>query len=215
MHTSLSKLTLASLAATALASAAGASTIFDTGTPDGGFFGFIGYDVFDGQSVAVAFTPDHACTLDDIGVWMMSNDFDNPGRTFTLSLQTDSLNGANPAAPSGTVLETWDMATAAVGWNPVLDVANSVLHPLLSAGTTYWVVAESTEQGGADPVWVWGSTFDGVYSGNIDFFSSPDWQTGETFGSAPGVVINATDVPAPASLALLGIAGFVGRRRRR
>lgn len=204
------------LAAMVLATVAGsaqADTIFDTGTPDGGFFGFTGYDVFVGQSVAVAFTADQDYALDRIGVWMMSNDFDSAGRTYTLSLRTDANGGAT--SPSNSILESWNMATGAVGWNPVLDQAESSLHPLLSAGSTYWIVAESTEQPFVDPVWVWGSSPDGILNGNIDWQSGPNWQTGVTFGSAPGAVVEATAVPGPSALGLAGLAGLAMTRRRR
>jgi hypothetical protein len=197
----------------ALASSASAATIFDTGAPDGGFFGYIGYDVFVGQSVAVAFTVGQTYSLDRIGVWMMSNDFDNPGRTYTLSLRTDANGGAT--SPGNTILESWNMATGAVGWSPVLDMAESSLHPILTAGQTYWIVAESSELAQADPVWVWGSTFDGVLSGNIDWQSGPNWQTGVTYGSAPGTVVEGTLVPGVGTLSLAGLAGLAAARRRR
>jgi hypothetical protein len=191
---------------TIITAASHAAVIFDTGTPDGGFFGWIGYDVYVGQSVGVAFAPSQSYTLDSIGVWMMSNDWDNAGRTYTLSLHAGS--------PTGATLESWNTATAAVGWDPVLDTVNSSLHPTLSAGTTYWIVADSNEPALVDPVWVWGSTWDGVLSGNVNW-PNPQWQTGVTYGSAPGVVVTGTLIPAPASglLALAAMAGFGSRRR--
>ena len=116
-------------AAGAFASTSGAATIWDTGSPDGGFFGYTGYDVFVGQSVAVAFTADKTYSLDRIGVWMMSNDWDNAGRTYTLSIRADAQGGTTE--PAGSILESWNMATGAAGWNPVLDMAESALHPIL------------------------------------------------------------------------------------
>jgi len=201
------------VAAGALAGSANAATIFNSGTPDGGFFGFTGYDVFVGQSVAVAFTAGQSYSLDRIGVWMMSNDFDNAGRTFTLSLRTDANGGATH--PGSTILESWNMATGAVGWNPVLDVAESVLHPILNAGQTYWIVAESSEEPFVDPVWVWAGNADPILSGNIDWQSGPDWQTGYTYGSAPGAVVEGTLVPSVGTLSLAGLAGLAAARRRR
>lgn len=196
-----------------LASACPAAVVFDTGAPDFGFFGPIGYDVFVGQSVGVSFVPDQSYALDDIGVWFMSNDFDNPGRTFTLTLRTD--DGSSPGAPSGAVLESWLMSTTAIGWEPVLEVATSSLHPTLLGGSRYWVVAESSEQPFVDPVWAWGSNSFPVLSGNIDFASGPNWQTGYTYGSAPGTIVNGTAAPAPGALAALGLGGVQGCRRRR
>lgn len=192
---------------------AAAGTIFDTGTPDGGFFGYVGYDVFTGQSVGVAFTAAATYSLDSIGVWMMSNDWDNPGRTYTLSLHTNDP-GSNSGVPSSTVLESWNVSTAAVGWTPVLDSVNSTVHPILQAGQQYWIVAESSEPGGYDPVWVWGSSFDGIVSGQNEMDGN-GWQSGVTYGSAPGVVVDATLTPAPSALAGIGLGGLAIARRRR
>ncbi|HVZ93895.1 MAG TPA: hypothetical protein VG797_05245 [Phycisphaerales bacterium] len=205
----------AGLLACVAGGAARADVIFDTGTPDGGFFGFIGYDVFVEQTVTVSFVPSTTCTLDAIGVWFMSNDFDNPGRTYTLSLQGGVPGDTVWGQPSGVAIESWSMATGAVGWSPVLDLADSGLHPTLNAGTRYWIVAESNEEPFVDPVWVWGSDWTPVVSGNIDFFSGPNWQIGETSGSAPGTVVWATPVPGPATIAVLGVGTLIGARRRR
>ncbi|MFO0859980.1 MAG: hypothetical protein U0570_05445 [Phycisphaerales bacterium] len=195
------------------ATASGA-TIWDTGSPEGGFFGYTGYDVFAGQSVAVAFTVQQTYSLDRIGVWMMSNDWENAGRTYTLSIRADANGGATE--PAGSVLESWNMATGAAGWNPVLDLAESSLHPILEAGKTYWIVAESTEEAMVDPVWVWANYWDGALAGNIDWMNNPGvWQTGVTYGSTPGTVIEGTLVPGVGTLALGGLAGLGALRRRR
>lgn len=198
----------------AMASSAHAATIWDTGSPEGGFFGYTGYDVFVGQSVAVAFTVNQTYSLDRIGVWMMSNDWENSGRTYTLSIRTDANGGAT--SPSNTILESWNMATGAVGWSPVLDMAESSLHPILTAGQTYWIVAESTEEPFVDPVWVWANYWDGALSGNIDWVNNPgEWQTGVTYGSTPGTVIEGTLVPGVGTLSLAGLVGLAAARRRR
>ncbi|MBX3390948.1 MAG: hypothetical protein KF691_15975 [Phycisphaeraceae bacterium] len=202
------------VAALSTTGSANAGTIWDTGSPEGGFFGYTGYDVFVGQSVAVAFTVTQSYSLDRVGVWMMSNDWENAGRTYTLSIRTDANGGAT--SPSNSVLESWNMATGATGWNPVLDQANSVLHPILEAGKTYWIVAESTEEPFVDPVWVWANYWDGALSGNIDWVSNPGvWQTGVTYGSTPGTVIEGTLIPGVGTLSLAGMAGLLAARRRR
>lgn len=210
-----SRLATAAIGLAILSQAALGDEIFNTGLP-GGWFGYIGYDVFESQSVAVAFTPTQDYKLDDIGVWIMSNDWDNPGRTYTLSLRADA-SISSLTEPAATSIESWNVATSAVGWNPVLETATSALHPTLSANKTYWVVAESSEPGGVDPVWVWGDSPDEHYTGIIDFFSSPNWQVGAGFGNAPGTVINATPVPEPVTLSLLGtcVAAIASRRKRR
>ncbi len=203
------------LCAACLINPASADTLLDTGTP-GGFLGYYGFDVFVGQSVAIAFTPSQSYSFDSASLWLMSNDFDAAGRHLTISLQTDSGGGAVPVAPSGTALESWAHATTAVGWTPVLETLNSIAHPLLSAGTTYWIVAESNEPAMVDPIWVAAGNGPQYVMGNIDFQSGPNWQVGST-GGPPGVVITATPVPEPAALmlALLGVPMVLRVARRR
>ena len=87
------------LCAVGLATSANATVLLDTGTP-GGSWGYYGFDVFVGQSVAIAFTPGQDYALDDVSLWLMSNDFDAAGRTLTVSLQEDAGNGPAPTAPS-------------------------------------------------------------------------------------------------------------------
>lgn len=198
------------LCAFSLASPVSADTLLDTGAPESGFFGWWGFDVFVGQSVTIGFTATQNYSFDSVSLWLMSNDFDNPGRTLTVSLQSGATQ------PSGTVLETWTFATTAVGWTPVMETLNSVTHPILQAGSNYWIVAESTEPAFVDPVWVIASNGGTYTTGNIDFSSSPTWQIGQGT-AAPGTVITATPVPEP-SVLLLGAVGaplLLGIARRR
>jgi len=203
------------LCAVCLVNPASADVLLDTGTP-GGWLGYYGFDVFVGQSVAIAFTPGQNYAFDDVSLWLMSNDFDAAGRTLTISLQTDAGGGPVPVAPSGTALESWAHTTGAIGWTPVLETLSSVLHPVLSAGTTYWIVAESNEPAFVDPVWVVAGNGPLYTMGNIDFQSSTAWQVGLT-GGPPGVVITASAVPEPAALvlALLGVPLVLRVARRR
>jgi MYXO-CTERM domain-containing protein len=192
--------------------AAHADTIFDTGTPEPGFLGYYGFDVFVDQSVAIAFTPGQDYTLDSIGVWMMSND-SSPGAPYTLSIRTDA--GAGMTIPGDTVIESWDVQTGAVGWNPILETVNSVLNPVLTAGTTYWIVAESDSPAFVDAVWVASAQDEPVWH-SIQNALNPDgaWISGYTQG-APGMIVSGTVVPTPGVLAALGVAGLAGTRRRR
>lgn len=197
----------------AAAGAAQADTIFNTGTPEPGFLGFYGFDIYVDQSVAIAFTPDQDYTLDSVGVWMMSNDFSNAGAPYTLSVRTDA--NAGMTIPGDTVIESWSVQTAAVGWNPILETVNSVLNPTLTAGTTYWIVAESDSPAFVDAIWVASSQDTPVWHSVQNAFN-PDgaWISGETHG-APGLIVSGHPVPTPGALAVLGLAGIAGTRRRR
>jgi PEP-CTERM motif len=188
-----------------------AAVIFDTGLQEP-FFGWVGEDINPQQSVGVAFQPTFDCTLDRVGVYFMSNDFEHPGRTYTLKLCTDA--GTGPTIPNtGNVLESWNLATAAVGWTPVLDQANSVAHPLLTAGTWYWLVAESTEPPGLDPLWTQAGNSVQYYSAINN--NNAGWIGGYSFGSTPATIIEATAVPEPATLGMLAVVSIGALRRRR
>jgi len=209
---------LAIVTATLLVGSSGsrshADVIFDTGLTEP-FFGWTGFDINPDQSVGVAFSPTYGCTLDRVGVWFMSNDFDNAGRTYTLKLVTDA-SGSNFTIPNtANVLEQWSMATNAVGWTPVLDQANSVSHPLLNAGSVYWLVAESTEPGGLDPLWTLAGNDVQYYSGSDNSLNVNGWEAGYSFGSTPGTVIEATAVPEPATIGIVGLVISLAATRRR
>ncbi len=181
---------IAGIAVAGAGTTARADELLNTGEP-GGPFGFIGFDLFTGQSVAIGFTPKHNYFLDEVAVWIMSNDFGNPGATFTLSLRPNDTPG-KPTHPSDTIIESWDIATTAVGWDPVLERRRPKQRTVLEARKTYWLVAESSEAAGENPVWVWGSNDVPVPFALIDFASSPEWQEGTAIGSAPGAIVRAT-----------------------
>ena len=195
-----------------------ADTLIDTGTPDFGFIGYYGFDVYVQQSVAIAFTPSQNYSFDDASLWLMSNDYNAAGRTLTVSLQTDSGGGPSPLAPSGTSLESWSVATSAVGGNPALETVNSILHPILNAGTTYWIVAVSSEPGLVNPVWVATNAGASYTMANLTYQTSSDWQVSLT-GGPPGVIVDATLAPVPEpstwALALLGIPFLLWTAKRK
>lgn len=195
--------------AVALALATGAASadeLINTGNP-GGFLGYFGFDIFVGQSVAIAFTPTSTCRLDNVKLWIMSNDFDAAGRTYNLSLR--AAHASVPTIPGSGTIETWNVSTSAIGWTPVQETSASVLRPTLSAGTRYWIVAESNEPAGVDPVWL---SCDGVGNHVVafnDFASGTGWQGAEQQGGFPGIIINAT-AAGPARCNAADVAGVGG-----
>ena len=205
--------TIAMLAGFAACSLASADVIIDTGTPDPGFVGYYGFDLYPDQSVAIAFTPGQDYVLNSVALWMMSNDFDASGRSYTVSVRTDAAGGMT--IPGSTVIESWEVMTGATGWSPVLDSMDSVLNPILAAGTTYWIVAESDEPAGANPVWVASQQAEPVWH-SVRNALNPDgaWISGWGQG-VPGLVVSGTVVPAPGVGALLALGAGLGLRRRR
>lgn len=205
--------TIAMLAGFAACSLASADVIIDTGTPDPGFVGYYGFDLYPDQSVAIAFTPGQDYVLNSVALWMMSNDFDASGRSYTVSVRTDAAGGMT--TPGSTVIESWEVMTGATGWSPVLDSMDSVLNPILAAGTTYWIVAESDEPAGANPVWVASQQAEPVWH-SVRNALNPDgaWISGWGQG-VPGLVVSGTVVPAPGVGGLLALGAGLGLRRRR
>jgi hypothetical protein len=203
----------AALASGPLAAAASAGILFDTGEPQSGFIGYYGFDLLPSQSVAIAFTPDQDSILDSVGLWMMSNDFDNAGRAFTVSVRTDAAGGMT--IPGDTVIESWATSTTAVGWSPVLDEVTSLLNPVLEAGVTYWIVAESVGPIGLNPVWVASQQDEPVWH-SVKNALNPDFAWISGYGNGvPGLVVSGRVVPAPGVVAMLSIGGLLGARRRR
>ncbi len=199
---------LAAVAALALAGTlpARADTLFQTNDPEGGFFGYIGFDVFPGQSVAARFMSPAAATLDQVSIWFMSNDFDGTTpQTVTVSLRTNAVGaGAFTSIPSETILESWTMDIPVVGWNPALIGFASVVHPALQSGAQYWVVAESSVAAGNNPIWVWASSGN-EFTATTDGPGAP-WESGS--GAAIGLVVTGTPI-APACPADIGTTGGV------
>jgi hypothetical protein len=202
-----------SFAGLAACSLASADVIIDTGTPEPGFLGYYGFDLYPDQSVAIAFTPGQDYRLDSVALWMMSNDFDASGRSYTVSVRTDAAGGMT--IPGSTVIESWEVMTGATGWSPVLDSMDSLLNPILAAGTTYWIVAESDEPAGANPVWVASQQDEPVWH-SVRNALNPDgaWISGWGQG-VPGLVVSGSVVPAPGVGVLLAIGAGLGLRRRR
>ena len=181
---------LLAAAALALASAAHADPIFQTADPEGGFLGYIGFDIFNQQSVAARFTPSGKYTLDNVGIWFMSNDFDGTTpQSVTITLRTDANPGGDfTSVPSEVILETWTRDVPVAGWNPQIEIFDSATHPVLNAGQNYWLVAESSLEAFVNPIWVWSS--EGTEFTATNQGPATPWQSGS--GAAIGIRVNGT-----------------------
>jgi len=168
--------------------------IYETEDPFGGIFGLWGADVCIDQSVGLRFTPQADYRLDRVSVWFMSNDF--TGQTHPLvelTLRTDDDSTAGVSVPSDKTLEAWSFNVSAVGWNPVLEVVDSLDHPLLEVGVNYWIVAESQAPGGDDGVWNFASSGTGFMAFSLGY--GQPWQPGHE-GAVASTIIEGTPLSA-------------------
>lgn len=166
---------------------ASAETIYETGDPFGGFFGLIGFDVFESQSVGIRFTPSARYSLDRIGVWFMNNDFGGTiFDTVTMTLRDDGTSESGRSIPGTTILESFSFQITAVGWDPQLETVQSVLRPVLEPGVNYWIVCEANVPPFTNPVWNWPGVGSG-YTSTTDF-STGQWQDGGEGATATAIV---------------------------
>ena len=157
-------------------------------------FGVLGSDDPHGGGIAaVEFTPSQTVTFSSAQLAM--NLVTGPN-SFQVLLMT-SLGGF-----PGNIIETITLTDAVPMFPPQIVVANSALHPVLTAGTQYWLVAFAPEP----------ATF-GIWNLSFNDFSSPQargflslsgpWIPANTL-IKPAFQINGEPVPEPSTMLLLG-----------
>jgi hypothetical protein len=165
------------------------------------------------QAVAEPFTPATTVTLDSVLVPIFPVGATN---SVIVSLRSDVIGpgGAEPGAP----LESFTVTGLPAG-GTVFEL-DSISHPILDAGTTYWI---AVFPGTSDGFAAWNEnttgasgisfTFDGGNTWNWDYYSSTFGNTSAAFE----VLGNQVSTPEPSSLAMLAGLGacIIGRRRRR
>jgi hypothetical protein len=92
------------------------------------------YTIYAGQSVAAQFVPSNTNLLDTIRMALWRSD---PTVELLVSLR---MPGADP---NGAAIESWNVAPADVSPAPTIEVLQSSLHPVLTAGNAYWLRAGS------------------------------------------------------------------------
>jgi hypothetical protein len=153
-----------------LAATAAADVVYQTNPPYIGTNGSPGFDLSDRQSVAMRFTPARDYTLDTIRMWIMSNDHSQVSHApVRVELRPSQEGGRRPGT---TVIELMTFTVSALGWDPVLESVSSRHHPLLRAGTPYWIVLHCDLEEG-NPSWNWSDGSVGIialsFGGQINF----------------------------------------------
>ncbi|MHC4107345.1 MAG: hypothetical protein ACYSTY_04580 [Planctomycetota bacterium] len=162
--------------------------IYETDDPFGGPFGLWGPDVCIDQSVGVRFTPDADYTLDRVSLWFMNNSA-TVHPLVEVSLRTDDDSVPGESVPGDEILESWTFNVSTLGWNPMLEVMDSVDHPLLEAGVHYWVVCESQAACGLDGVWNMAGIGSGFMAYGLGYGQA--WQPGGS-GAVAATIIEGT-----------------------
>jgi hypothetical protein len=137
-----------------------------------------------------------------------------PDATMTLALRADDQG------KPGAILEAFTIPIADIVGGGTTLARSSVLHPLLSAGTSYWITAVP----GMGISMGWGLNTQGMLATFGHASGAPLFEDWNTFANmqALAMIVEATPlppttVPEPSTFALLGtgIAALVRRRRRR
>ncbi len=131
----------------------------------------------------------------------------------TIDLDADS------AGSPGAIIESFTLTGAMPNFGSVssdnLVTATSVLHPLLTAGTQYWVVVSLPNDGLTLAAWNWNSI------GDTGPFVQYDNGSGSPGPNTRGAMLitGQSSIPEPSSLVMVSISAVVilgcGRRRRR
>lgn len=166
------------------------------------------------QRVADDFTLSDTSTIESISFWggYYPNELSTTDN-FTIQIFSDDA-----ANPGGLLMETtFSTLDRAMTGNVLFGVSEYEYDGMLTdsfvamAGTTYWLSLTNDTGGVATgDSWFWESSSDG---GNEARWSGDEGATWNLQPNGLSFVLNGT-VPSPAALALLGVAGCFGRRRR-
>jgi hypothetical protein len=118
--------------------------------------------------------------------------------TNSLTISLDADSGGNP----GALIESFTISGAMPAFGSVssgnLVLATSVLNPLLTAGTQYWVVLSVPNDGNTWAAWNWNSI------GDTGGFAQSDNGSPLIGGTNTRSAMRITAIPEPASVVLAG-----------
>ncbi len=169
---------------------------------------------------ANSFVADETGTVDDLGMWLLA--LGGAGTGSQIAFEVYGSIGGDPAnGPDSTnVLASTGLLDIGGGTNN-LDFYNAApnFSAVLNAGETYWFGANVIGGGqNVGPYQVGGHTQNSggiVDNGTFWFSNDPTGVNFDGRGFTPEMAFSVSIVPAPASLALLGMGGLVATRRRR
>jgi hypothetical protein len=184
---------------------ANAALLTGTFGPGDSFLGesyLIGNSLFQ-QEIAAGFAPEVTATLDTIRVAAF---FDSGLNDFTVYI------APNIAGEPGSPLESF--TNLSFGVVPGILTLNSISHPLLTAGTRYWVVMTAPQLANSQGEWNLNDQgFGGVLARN--FFGAFAWTLDP--GPTPAFDVSGTVVPEPSTFVLasaaLAVFGACVRRK--
>lgn len=131
----------------------------------------------------------------------------------SLTIRLTNSQGNTPIA-DGTVLETWTLTSLGSLFDMTVAELTSVNKPTLDSSLNYWIWLESAP--GTSVAWghnvVGDSMFRNQYNTASGFL---EWNPGNFATGGAQRIDVMTVIPAPSALAMLGIAGLIGVRRRR
>jgi hypothetical protein len=207
--------TIACLCGCALPAIGRAGTVYSTFGEPGDTFNTGGGtavagsgSVFHYDAQAMAFTPSTSVTLDSFRFAFF---------TSSTGYLIDAIITKDSSGSPGAALETFSSITAPKGTAGVILTEDSIMHPELDAGTSYWLVLQPHDPGSSD-FGTWNQSLPVAGGGNASRSSPTGAWEAFTFGAQDAFDIQGTPlaVPEPASLTLAGVAaaGLLGYRWR-
>lgn len=167
---------------------------------------------------ANSFVADETGVVDELGGWLLA--LSGAGTGPDIAFEVYGSIGGNPAnGPDSTNVLVSTGLVDIGGGTGTLDLYTAApnFSAVLNAGDTYWFGFNVIGGGGSGSYQTGGHTQNSVFNDNGTFWFSND-PTGVFFdgqGLTPEIAFSVSIVPAPASLALLGMGGLVAARRRR